>query len=130
MAARIEARRDQRGNCGGGPKSDFSRRTNVFFPMAGMDRSTLISRIKKKETILWMSFLVRLAFLNRDVSPAMGGGVPRRDCVLSIKSNRKSIENQQGIDRKSIEIEWWTQMSVSAIFLCPDKSGRSYFVDS
>ena len=77
MAARIEARRDLRGNCEGAQKSDFPRRKNVFFPMAGMDRSTLISQIQKKETILSMSFLVRLAILNRDVSPAMGGGVPR-----------------------------------------------------
>ena len=76
MAARIEARRDQRGTCEGPQKSDFPRRKNVFFPMAGMDRSTLISQIKKKETILSMSFLVRLAFLNRDVSPAMGAACP------------------------------------------------------
>ena len=96
MAARIEARRDLRGNCEGGQKSDFSRRKNVFFPMAGMDRSTLISQIKKKETILSMSFLVRLAFLNRDVTPTMEGGDPGATVGEPFKTNKKSIKTRVG----------------------------------
>ena len=95
MAARIEARRDLRGNCEGAQKSDFSRRKNVFFPMAGMDRSTLISQIKKKETILSMSFLVRLAFLNRDVTPTMEGGDPGATVGEPFKTNKQSIKTNK-----------------------------------
>ena len=103
MAARIEARRDLRGNREGAQKSDFSRRKNVFFPMAGMDRSTLISQIKKKETILAMSFLVRLAFLNRDVTPTMEGGDPGATVGEPFKTNKKSIKTNKN-QQKSIEI--------------------------
>ena len=96
MAGRIEVRRDLRGNCEGAQKSDFSRQKNVFFPMAGMDRSTLISQIqKKKETILSMSFLVRLAFLNRDVTPTMDGGDPGATVREPFKTNKKSIKTNE-----------------------------------
>ena len=95
MAARIEVRRDLRGNCEGARKSDFSRQQNVFFPMAGMDRSTLISQIEKKETILSMSFLVRLAFLNLDVTPTMEGGDPGATVGEPFKTNKKSIKTNE-----------------------------------
>ena len=95
MAARVEVRRDLQRNCEGAQKSDFSRRKNVFFPMAGMDRSTLISQIKKKETILSMSFLVRLAFLNLDVTPTMEGGDPGATVGEPLKTNKKSIKTNK-----------------------------------
>ena len=95
MAARIEARRDLRRNWEKAKKSDFPRRKNVFFPMAGMDRSTLISQIKKKETILSMSFLVRLAFLNLDVTPTMEGGDPGATVGEPFKTNKNSIKTNK-----------------------------------
>ena len=94
MAGRIEVRRDLRGNCEGARKSDFSRQKNVFFPMAGMDRSTLISQIKKKETILATSFLVRLAFLNRVVLMPTGTARPERECFSKPRALARGIEEK------------------------------------
>ena len=79
MAARIEVRRDLRGNCEGAQKSDFSRQKNVFFPMAGMDRSTLISQIKKRNNSV-DEFPRPVGIFESRCVPGHGGGVPRRDC--------------------------------------------------
>ena len=67
----------------------------MFSPLAGMDRSTLISQIKKKETILAMSLLVRLAFLNRDVTPTMEGGDPGATVGEPFKTDKKSIKTNE-----------------------------------
>ena len=98
----------------GGPKIRFSRRKNVFFPMAGMDRSTLISQIKKKETILSMNFLVRLAFLNRDVTPTTEGGDPGATVGEPFKTNKKSIKTNKN-QLKSVKMKKTIQIDTNQL---------------
>ena len=87
------SRRDLRKNCAG-PKNPIFPSKKVLFSLAGMDRSTLISQIGKKETILATSFLVRLAFLNRVVLVPTGTARPGRECVSKPRALARGIEEK------------------------------------
>ena len=79
----------------GGPKIRFFTSEKRVFSDGwdGEIHSHLADR--KKETILSMSFLVRLAFLNRGVTPTMEGGDPGATVGEPFKTNKKSIKTNK-----------------------------------